>query len=101
MTSKAIEIFRSTPEKLGALAIALSNPAVQEALQLIQLANIPVDPNLIRAPVGLDADRVVSRKYHLMLGCHEAITTLNKMATPMPITKDQPDFSDEITEDDQ
>lgn len=94
MNSQAIETFRSTPDKLRDLALALDNPAIQEALQLIQLANIPVDPNMLRAPVGLDADRVVSRKYHLMLGCYETIATLRRMATPLP-QKEEPDFSDE------
>ncbi len=94
MNSPAIETFRSTPDKLRELALALENPAIQEALQLIQLANIPVDPNMLRAPVGLDADRVVSRKYHLMLGCHETIATLKRMATPLP-QKEEPDFSEE------
>lgn len=100
MTSQAIEQFRRHPDKLAALAGALSEPSIQEALQLIQLANIPVDPNRLRAPATLDADRVVSRKYHLMLGCHEAIATLKRMATPLPV-QPEPDFSDDEPEDNQ
>ena len=94
MNSQAIETFRSTPDKLRELALALENPAIQEALQLIQLANIPVDPMVLRAPPGMDADRVVARKYLLMLGCYETIATLRRMATPLP-QKEEPDFSDE------
>jgi len=39
-------------------------------------------------------DRVVARKYLLMLGCYETIATLRRMATPLP-QKEEPDFSDE------
>lgn len=96
MTSEAIEAFRLVPDKISALNKALADPAVQEALNLIKLANQPVSSYDLPVVTGLHHDSVVSRKYHEMLGVHEAIKTLQAMATPPKQPKEPEQESDEF-----
>ena len=100
MTSPAIEAFRLIPDKVQALTKALADPAVQEALTLIELANQPRDSMELPVVVGLHHDSVVSRRYHEMLGVNEAIKTLRKLCSPPKQPKEYdpepPDFYTQI-----
>lgn len=89
ITSPAIEVFRTIPDKISAVHRALADPAVVEALNLIELANKPTDSTVLPSVQGLHPDQAVSRKYHTMLGVATAIATLRALATPPPVKPDR------------